>query len=124
MNVIKVIEDQVTIIISETGPQGIQGPAGSSTVGTIKTITDDYALSADDDVILVDASAGDVVISWLPANIILGKRVSVKKIDSSANSVTLQPFDDETIDGISPAVIYVENICLTIISDGSLLRII
>lgn len=112
------------IIISETGPQGPPGPPGSSTTGTTRIVSGNYTLVEDDDVILVDASEGDVAINWPSASTIFGKRITVKKIDSSAHTVTLQPDGVETIDGSPEAVIYVPNLSLTLVSDGTQLRII
>ncbi len=58
---------------------------------TVVTKTAGYIATEDDVVILVDASAGDVLIN-LPTTSIMSKKVLyfIKKIDTSANKVTIE----------------------------------
>lgn len=56
--------------------------------------------------ILVDATSGDITVTLPDSQ--QGRVVSIKKIDSSANSVTLQPAGSETIDGSATATISIQ----------------
>lgn len=83
-----------------TGLKIVNGLAGSNTV--VKT--GNYSANVLDENILVDASAGNVVISlidaaWTP-NVI-----TVQKIDSSVNTVTVQTINSQTIDGAATSVL-------------------
>jgi hypothetical protein len=48
-----------------------------------------------------------------------GVRFYIKKIDSSANAVTIDGNGSETIDGSATQVIVTQNVCLTVVSDGT-----
>ena len=70
----------------------------------VRSVTAGTTLTAYDDVLLVDASGGDVTVS-LPALVAsAGKVFHVKKTDSSANTVTLDGDGSETIDGATTIV--------------------
>lgn len=62
-----------------------------------RAITVSSALRADDCLILVDATAGNVTITAGAASDFLNKRISIKKTDASANSVIFDPTG--TVDG-------------------------
>lgn len=63
--------------------------AGGSSSAPTKTVTSNYAISASDGTILVDASSGPVSITLLGASAATNLIFNVKKIDSSTNAVTL-----------------------------------
>jgi hypothetical protein len=46
-----------------------------------------------------------------------GVRFYIKKIDATANAVTIS--GTETIDGSATQVIVTQNVCLTVVSDGT-----
>lgn len=64
----------------------------------ITDIDSNHNASATDEIIIVDASGGNVTINLLPLAT-LGKKIyTVKRIDNSGNTVTIDPDGDETID--------------------------
>lgn len=67
---------------------------------------------------LVDASggAGELILS---AGLKAGVRINVKKIDASANAVTVSTMDTETIDGVDTYVLTSRYESVTVICDGS-----
>jgi hypothetical protein len=65
--------------------------------GTSVAVDGDYTAGEGDYLILVDATAGDVVID-LPAGR-LGKQLVIKRQDASGNDVNIVPSGTETIDG-------------------------
>jgi hypothetical protein len=65
----------------------------------VRRITSSTTLSVDDATVLVDASGGAVTVTLRPARECEQKRVTIKKVDSSANAVTIDADGSETIDG-------------------------
>jgi len=84
-----------------------------------RTVTTSDSITASDETILANAASGLINLSVLTAASIDGRRVTVKKIDSSANTVTLTCAGAETIDGSSTYVLDTEDDAVTIESDGS-----
>lgn len=70
--------------------------------GTSTTATGAYAAQDSDYLILADASGGAFSVTLPKAP---GKQFVVKKIDASANAVTITPASGETIDGAASLVI-------------------
>lgn len=95
----------------------------------IKTISSDFTLGeivafgAQFAVIFADATNGNISVFFPPANILDSVVFTVKKIDSSANTVTLVPNGSETIDGQSSIVITDRSTTFSIASDGTNLQI-
>ena len=79
-----------------------------------------YTLTAIDDFVECDASGGAFIIT-LPAvaSTTTGKVYHIKKIDSSANVVTVDGNASETIDDGTTASITTQYECITIINNGS-----
>lgn len=94
-------------------------PAWGQVIVATATKTSSYTLVASDNVILGDASGGNVVITLPLASIASGYRFQIKKIDSSSNTTSLQCSGGDTIDGSTTAVISVQYLSITIVSDGS-----
>lgn len=65
---------------------------------SIKTVTEDYTLTPDDYIVLVDASSNAVTITCKPVTEILGYEYVIKAIDAT-NVVTFDPDGDDTVDG-------------------------
>lgn len=81
------------------------------------SVTGDITISGDDyGFFLVDASGGAVAVTLPSAAANAGRCFSVKKIDATANTVTVA--GAETIDGGPDAVISTPYTCLTFMSDG------
>lgn len=76
----------------------------------------DYTAS-NNDVVLVDASGGPKTITLPPVEV--GARVDVKKVDDSANAVTVATPGDEKIDGATSLSITVQYESYTLICDGT-----
>ena len=69
--------------------------------------------------ITVDASGGSRTITLYAASSNSGRQVKVKKIDSSANTVTIDGNSSETIDGATTQVISAQYTSLSLVCDGS-----
>ena len=60
-----------------------------------RTVTSHYTVTATDDCLFVDCTAGAITITFPPASQMQGVRITVKKVDVSGNAITLSG----TIDG-------------------------
>ncbi|KKN35532.1 hypothetical protein LCGC14_0782660 [marine sediment metagenome] len=85
----------------------------------ITSVTLDYTALLIDDVILVDASAGAVIITLPAAADRNGKRYDIKKIDATANTVTIDGNAVETIDDGLIAVLTTQYEAVALISDAT-----
>jgi hypothetical protein len=81
----------------------------------IKTVTSSYTLTVADSTVLVDASSGNKTITLPSAE--AGLTFTVKKIDSSVNTVTLS--STANIDGSTNKVLSTQYDKFTLISDGT-----
>jgi len=70
------------------------------------------------DIILADASSAPITIT-LPNPSSTRRHISVKKIDSSGNSITINPYNTETIDGSNSYSLSSQYQYVTLTSDGS-----
>lgn len=85
---------------------------------SVATKTTSYALTGTDEVILADATSGSVTMTLPTAATKAGQTFTVKKKDSSANTVTIATTGGQTIDGSSNAVISVQGVSITVVSDS------
>lgn len=75
------------------------GGSGHSSRYKVKTITASYTLDALDEVLHVDASAGNIIVTFYAAEGNEGSHVFIKRVDDSLeNSVTFVTQNGETID--------------------------
>ncbi len=92
-----------------TGASGntlqLNRPIAAGFGAAIATKTGNYTATLDDDTILVDATSGAITITLPAASTATNKVLTVKKIDSSANTVTVAPNEAETIDGATTMVL-------------------
>lgn len=98
--------------------------AGSGTTFQVEQANQIRSVSAtgpvqfEDDILLANASAGAVTIQLPSIGYIKGKRVVVKKTDSTANSVTVTPYSGNLIDGSASVSLTTPNETLRLISNG------
>ena len=87
--------------------------------GGVVSKTGAYTATQDDYMLLCDATSAAFTIT-LPsaATVKAGKEYVVKKTDSSANAITVDPDGSETIDGAAAYGINVQNDYILIVSDG------
>ena len=106
--------------------RGAAAGAAAAAGGLLSYITSvavDTTLSAAHYTVLVDATAGAVVIA-LPTAVSalaagVGRVYNVKKTDASANTVTVDGSGAETIDGAGTQVMTAQNQSMTIQSNGT-----
>jgi len=86
----------------------------------VKTVTADYTLNGSDHTVLVDATAGAVIISMPAINQLpAGQRAifRIVKIDGTANTVTVHAFPN-FINGVSNLVVYERYAALEVTNNG------
>jgi hypothetical protein len=86
---------------------------------SIVTKSANYTAAAADDTILANASTGVVTITLPTAVGVAGKVYTVKKIDSSANAVTVATTSSQTIDGVTTYSLANQYGGVNVQSDGS-----
>jgi hypothetical protein len=94
-------------------------PSWGQVIMATASKTANYTITANDTVILGDATSGNVTITLPLASIASGYRFCIKKSDSSANSVIIARSGSDTIDGSTSATVSVQYVSLTVVSDGS-----
>ena len=67
---------------------------------------------------LCNATSNNITFN-LPTAVGNETLMNIKKTDSSANTVTIDPASTQTIDGGSTAVLTVQYECITLVSDGT-----
>jgi hypothetical protein len=77
------------------------------------------SVPADAVLITVDASGGAVVIALPAAATAVNRRIDFKKIDASANTVTLDPDAAETIDDAATLVLAAQYESVSLYSNGA-----
>jgi len=88
-------------------------------VKPITTKTANYTLTSTDYTILVDATSGNLTMTLPSASSSTGRIYNIKKIDASANTVTLQANGAELIDGTNTKVISMQWSNINIQSNGT-----
>lgn len=107
------------------GPQGDPGPAGpagTDAIGgpvAISTKTGNYTVANSDNVLLANAASGNIVFTLPTAASGVGKVFFFKKIDSSANSMTVHANGSELIDGLNTQSTISQYESFTLVSNGS-----
>jgi hypothetical protein len=85
----------------------------------ITSITADYSATENDAVILADATSGGITITLPVAVGMAGKALTVKKLDATANTVTVDGAASETIDGAATHVLSSQYDVVRIVCDGT-----
>lgn len=78
-----------------------------------------YTLTAEDGLVIADASGGTFTLTLPTAVGITGRVYRVKKIDATANVVTVDANGAETIDGAVTATLTIQYEAITVVSDGT-----
>jgi hypothetical protein len=112
--------------VVETGNVGIATTTPNSTVQingsfstAIATKITDYTITANDHILIVDASAAVRTMTLPTAVGIAGRQYIIKKKDNSANSVIIAAAGAETIDGVATVTMSIQWQVRTLVSDGT-----
>ena len=70
-------------------------------------------------VVFANATSGSIDLTTYAATSNGGRTVTIKKTDSSSNTVSILRAGSETIDGATSATLYHQNEAITLVSDNS-----
>jgi hypothetical protein len=104
------------------GPPGIQGPPGDDAIGgpvAISTKTSNYVVLTSDNVLLANCAGGAILFSLPAAASATGQVFFFKKIDATANAMTIQANGSEVIDGSNTQSTTVQYESFTMVTDGA-----
>lgn len=85
----------------------------------VVSVTASYTMLDIDLIVKMDATDGDRTVFLPSAKAREGRKAGVKKIDSSANLVVIDPDGTETIDGSTTISLTSENAYREMVSDGT-----
>jgi hypothetical protein len=96
-------------------------PSWGTTNGTLgtSTKTSSYTVTTSDTVVFADATSGNVTITLPTASGVTGYRFYVKRIDNSANTVTIARSGSDTIDGATSFTLDLQYTSVAVVSNGS-----
>jgi hypothetical protein len=104
------------------GPPGPAGPSGHDAAGgpvAISTKSSNYTVLLGDNVLLANAAGGAITFSLPTAASAVGHVFYFKKIDSTANAMTIMANGVELIDGFNTQNTTVQYTAFTLITDGT-----
>jgi len=93
--------------------------ANAASFGTARSVTASTSIVSSDFAIIADSTAGAITVSLPPAATANGRIFFVKRVNAGLNSVTVDPFGSETIDGASTHVLTLQWHRVEIISNGT-----
>lgn len=123
-NEIEVTVDDTTIELSATNGTGAvrvkdSGITEAKIFRDVVTTTSATNSAQTAQIFLANAASNNINIEIASSIANEGRKVTVKKTDSSANTVTVSTEGSENIDGAATFVLYSQNEAVTIVSDGS-----
>lgn len=104
------------------GPAGPSGPPGSNAFGnpvSVSTKTGNYQLLLTDFVILGDCTSNNITVTLPLASSGIGRIYFIKKVDASANTLTLKGTGSEQIDSTNTIVMPSQWMIVTVVSSGT-----
>jgi len=121
--VMEVVEPYIRDIKRElakaTKSKQVSGGGGGGASILNETVTTDTKISTSSQIILADASGGAITVTLPVASHVARKEFHIKKIDTSAYSVTIAAAGSDTIDGDTSYVINYPYNSRRFYSDGS-----
>jgi hypothetical protein len=98
----------------------IRIPEAGDNLGDLVAKTSNYTMAETDVFVSVDATGGAVTITLPPAaDVGAGKHIGIKKVDASANAVTVDGDGSETIDGAATVSLAAQWASLFAVSNGT-----
>jgi hypothetical protein len=115
----EVTESALLAWLSELHIDAMPGADRLNRYMPVTTKTADYTATADDCVILCDASAGDVTVTLPPAETMTEKCYRLKKTDESAYTVAVAADGDDEIDGEDYILLTEQYESVDLVCDGT-----
>jgi hypothetical protein len=92
---------------------------GGATRGAYRSVTTTGNVVSGDYFLICDATAGAITLTLPPAALVAGRIYVFKRINAGANTVTVDAYASETIDGAATHVLSPQWNSITIISNGT-----
>jgi hypothetical protein len=92
---------------------------GGATRGAYRSVTTSGSVVSGDYFLACDATAGAITLTLPPAALAAGRIYVFKRINAGANTVTVDAYASETIDGAATHVLSPQWNSITIISNGT-----
>lgn len=105
--------------VTVSAPVGLTGADGVAQVPTETATSGSTTPAAATGLVLADATAGNVTVNLPPAASNADRVLHVKRIDATANTVTIDGDGAETIDGATTASLAVQYESVTLGCDGT-----
>jgi len=92
---------------------------------TLKSVTTNYTITTSDTVVLCDATATNTILTLPNPSLcydgtnFASVKFTVSKIDSSTNTVTVNPFSTDTINGTLSLSLTIQNESVSFVTDGT-----
>lgn len=86
---------------------------------SVDTISSTSTLGSDTDLFLINSTSGDITLTLPSAVGVSGKRLTIRKIDSSTNNVIVDPTGAETVDSLAVLYLNSQGDSVDLVSDGS-----
>jgi hypothetical protein len=94
-----------------------QRPTVVSNIRSVVFADSPYSFKGVDEMLLVDCTGGNILIGLPPVSAVQkGRQLTVKKVDSSGNTVTIK--GDANIDGSATRVISIAYTSITVVTDS------
>lgn len=97
---------------------GLEASNGGS-FGSVRSVSASTTITTSDYAILANSTAGAIAVTLPAASTVTGRIFFVKRVNAGANSVTVDPFGSETIDGAATHVLSAQWARVEFISNGS-----
>ena len=92
---------------------------GGSITQPVRTITTDYVVTNFDRMIFADTTSNSITIYLPSATTTAGRELIIQRVVSGANSLTIQAYTGETVEGSGSVTLSVAGDTITIISNGT-----
>ena len=112
------VEDQDKIYFSD-GTNWNELTTAAELSLAVHTITSSDTLVTADDVVLCDATSGNITVTLTAAAGNSGKKFYIKKIDSTTNNVVIAGAGGDLVDGSASFTITKHNDAAAVLSDGN-----
>lgn len=104
--------------VGTSQPNSTLTVTGSVSTNTIRNLVTPYNVATSDSVMLMDTSSNNIFVNLPNAGSCFGRRLSIKKTDATANTVTITPAGVQVIDGAATKVLVTQYASVDIVSDG------
>ena len=119
VNGVEVKSKDIVCFMSDGNTWEADTELGGKVSRSVETKTTSYNMTSDDDVILANATSGILSIKLPDPTDPIKRNIDIKKVDSSTNIVNINPYNTETIDGVTSKSLTLQYESITLISDGT-----